>query len=549
MTVSPESLQHKLAELRRSYAEQLPAKLSQINETWRNLSAATAVDEALLPDLYRQVHSLTGSGATFGFTALSNAARELEALLKSTQSGPAFALTPPLASQISEKLAALLAAAQQPDQVVASAPPAPINQASAQHHNILVYLVEDDAELAAQLSLQLTHFGYQVRTFAAPSAIPATLGDEVPDALIMDITFSEGDFAGTEAIPGIMQRSGKDIPVIFISSREDFSARLRAVRAGGAAYFTKPLEVGALIDALDRFTSEDTQSPARVLILDDDPNLGAFYAHTLRHAGMEPLVLTDPIYVLETLKEFSPELIMLDMYMPGCRGDEIATVIRQQPAYVSVPIVFLSAETDLATQEAAMRDGGDDFLVKPIEATHLVAAISTRVQRYRALRSVMVRDSLTGLLNHTAASEYLQSEVDRAQRLKQPLSFAMIDIDHFKAVNDTYGHPVGDRVIRSLARLLKQRLRKSDVVGRYGGEEFAVILPDTSADAALTLLEQIRMNFERIVQHAEGKNFSVTFSCGIATSGKLNTASELTNAADRALYTAKHAGRNRIVAA
>jgi len=549
MTASPETLQQKLAELRRNYAEQLPAKLAQINETWRKVLAASSRDEALLSDLYRQAHSLTGSGATFGFTALSNAARELETLLKSIQTDAPSVLTPQQASQISGQLTGLLDAAQQPDLAVAPAAPAPPIKAMTQHLTRLIYLVEDDTELAASISLQIGHYGYQVHTFHTPSAVFSSLNAETPDAIIMDIIFSEGDFAGTEAIPEIMQQLGKPIPVIFISSREDFSARLRAVRANGAAYFAKPFEINALIDTLDRLTSEETPAPARVLILDDDPNLAAFYSHTLHHAGMEPQVLTDPMHVLETMQDFNPELILLDMYMPDCRGDEIAAVIRQQPAYVSVPIVFLSAETDLATQQSAMRDGGDDFLVKPISAAHLVDAISTRVKRYRALRSVMVRDSLTGLLNHTAASEHLKSEVDRALRTKSPLSFAMIDIDHFKRVNDTYGHPVGDRVIKSLSRLLKQRLRKSDVIGRYGGEEFAVILPDTDAAAAAALLEQIRVNFEKIAQQAEGKSFSVTFSCGIATLGEIKSAGELTSAADRALYTAKDDGRNKVKAA
>ena len=165
------------------------------------------------------------------------------------------------------------------------------------------------------------------------------------------------------------------------------------------------------------------------------------------------------------------------------------------------------------------------------------------------LRSFMVRDSLTGLLNHTAIKDLLEGEVAGTIRLKKPLSFAMIDIDHFKQVNDSYGHPVGDRVIKSLARLLKQRLRTSDLVGRYGGEEFAVVLVDADRMTAMKVLDTIRNDFSQLRHLAGGIEFSVTFSCGIADVSQFPDATKLSDAADKALYKAKHAGRNRVMLA
>jgi diguanylate cyclase (GGDEF)-like protein len=193
--------------------------------------------------------------------------------------------------------------------------------------------------------------------------------------------------------------------------------------------------------------------------------------------------------------------------------------------------------------------GGDDFLTKPIRPEHLVSSVSSRIERSRLLRSFMVRDSLTGLLNHTAIKDQLEREVARAKRQGMPLSFAMIDIDRFKRVNDTYGHPVGDRVIKSLSRLLKQRLRANDVVGRYGGEEFAVIMVDTDGSAALKVLEGIREAFSCLRQVADGNEFFVTFSGGVADVADFDDAIKLGDSADKALYEAKHAGRNRLVLA
>jgi len=239
----------------------------------------------------------------------------------------------------------------------------------------------------------------------------------------------------------------------------------------------------------------------------------------------------------------------MDIYMPGCTGTELAAVIRQQEKFVGIPVVFLSVETDVGRQLAALRQGGDDFLTKPIAAGHLISSVATRAQRARILRSQMVKDSLTGVLNHSRLTDQLQIEVARARRQSTRLAYAMIDIDHFKAVNDRHGHPTGDRVILSLARLLQKRLRKTDIIGRYGGDEFAVILPDADGPTAAKIISEICRGFSQIRHKSERGDFNVTFSAGIATLLESGDAATLNETADRSLYEAKHRGRNQVVLA
>jgi len=272
----------------------------------------------------------------------------------------------------------------------------------------------------------------------------------------------------------------------------------------------------------------------------------AFYAAHLSAAGFVTQTLTDPMQALDALADSPPELILLDMNMPGASGQELARVIRQQDAYLSIPIVFLSAESDVGRQREAMSTGGDEFLQKPIEPEHLISAVKSRVIRYRALRALMVRDSLTGLLNHTSFKERLRAEVARARRLGKTLSVGLIDLDHFKRVNDSHGHPAGDRVIRNLSRLLRQRLRGADVIGRYGGEEFAVALVDTSLESAHHVLDAIRKSFAAIGQKAGNAEFHCTFSAGLAQMPPCEDADSLIQSADEALYRAKRGGRDRI---
>jgi diguanylate cyclase (GGDEF)-like protein len=221
--------------------------------------------------------------------------------------------------------------------------------------------------------------------------------------------------------------------------------------------------------------------------------------------------------------------------------------VRQLPEYVGLPIVYLSSETDRQKQFSAMRFGAEGFLTKPVVPEDLVAAVAIRAERMRTLRSLMARDSLTGLFNHTTTTQLLENAISTAKRSKGSLCFVMIDIDRFKLVNDTHGHPVGDQVILALSRVMQQRLRNSDVVGRYGGEEFAVILPDVPIERAAILINDLREDFARVLFHSALGEFCCTFSAGIAGCPTHDSLELLREAADKALYEAKHGGRNRVV--
>jgi diguanylate cyclase (GGDEF)-like protein len=285
------------------------------------------------------------------------------------------------------------------------------------------------------------------------------------------------------------------------------------------------------------------------MIINDDSGEAKEFSEALRNAKMLTQTISSPLNVLQPLEDFAPDLILLDYYMPRCSGSELARVIRQQEAYISIPIVFMAADSDQEKQIKALESGGDDFLIKKIPPAQLIAFIEARITRSRLLRSLMTRDGLTGLLNHTKTKEQLDLEIARARRRSGSLVLAMIDIDHFKLVNDTYGHPTGDRVLKSLARILQQRLRRTDIVGRYGGEEFVAILLDTEEKNAYRVLDEIREGFSQVEHQSEDKEFRVTFSCGLASFPSFEDATSISDAADKALYEAKRGGRNRIVLA
>jgi diguanylate cyclase (GGDEF)-like protein len=287
------------------------------------------------------------------------------------------------------------------------------------------------------------------------------------------------------------------------------------------------------------------QEQYRVLVVEDSRVAVALIQRTLAQHGIDSHAINDPGRLLEVLESYRPDLVLMDMYMPRFNGVEATRVLRQMAIYSSLPIVYLSGEADVGMQVEALRLGGDQFLIKPFNPVLLAAVVKTKIERFRETQRSTRLDGLTGLLNHTAAKSRLKAMV--AQLAPQgALTVAMIDIDRFKSVNDTYGHPVGDQVIRGLAWLLKGRLRSIDMIGRYGGEEFLIGLPDVTPEQARSVIDRIREDFSALPHSHKGGTLCASFSAGIASYPLVEDADGLTEAADGALLQAKRLGRNRV---
>ncbi|MBV1881632.1 MAG: diguanylate cyclase [Pseudomonadales bacterium] len=409
-----------------------------------------------------------------------------------------------------------------------------------------IYIALNDQKQGCKLARQLEFFGFRTEYCSTLEAFNTQMLKRHPAAIVMDVNLNQEAHLGINVIQQVQDRVENTIPTIFYSENDgDIFTRLKACRAGGIHFHSEDLEMGLVVEEVEAATQNSPASPLRILVIEDSETQAFAIQTILNNAGMISLIITDPMLVLDSLETFQPEIIIMDMYMPRCTGMEVANVIRQQEKYVSIPIIYLSAEEDIEKQLHAMSHGGDEFLQKPIKASHLISTLRTKGERARALISLMVRDSLTGLLNHTRILQALDKEILRAQANKTPLCFAMLDIDHFKNINDSYGHPVGDRVIKNLALLLKQRLRKSDAIGRYGGEEFAIVLSNTNLADAVRICDSIREHFSQFRHPIEGSEFQVTFSCGVVQLDDDN-GEKLTIIADEALYDAKHNGRNQV---
>lgn len=542
-----EQIEDSLLDIRSELIGTLTERMDEIAKDWRRLTE-TDWDAGIAADLTRLAHNLRGESALFGLTRLIGPTRELEAVFKRSIAGGGLGDVDrrTVESRLEElrRACGFYRTGRLPD-LPAGLTGSPA--ASPGESNPLVYLVEDDDSTASVVEEQLGQFGFEVDRFDELAGLDTALASRRPGVLVMDVMLREGTLAGIEYVSRLRIREGHRLPVVFISSRDDMEARLKACRAGGDAYFTKPLRFHLLAERLDRITGRRPTRPYEILIVDDDLAQVKHYSEALEQAGMSVSILVDPMQVLAHLKRHRPDLILLDLYMPHCSGPEIAAVLQQHESFLAVPVVFLSAEDDFDQQLEALGLGGEDFLVKPIDPKHLIATIRPRVERARALGTQIHRDGLTGLMTHSGQQAQLEHELGRAEREDREVTLAMLDLDDFKSVNDDYGHAAGDRVLCALANVLEKRLRRTDLIARYGGDEFVLVLPNTRPDDARRILEELAEAFSRLVHTADGRRFSSTLSCGIASFPYWPDASQLTAAADRALYEAKRQGRNRVV--
>ncbi len=396
-------------------------------------------------------------------------------------------------------------------------------------------------KMAEALKKQLDFFGFLTQTLSWDEQYPQ--GDTPLAVLFIPVFGSPG--SDKHDCIARLRKLCVTSQLIYLGAPPSMESIVTLMRSGIDITIPKeegsPRALNCVLDLVQLYEPEKY----RVLVVEDSRVAVTLIQRTLSEHGIDSHAIRDPGTLLFELETYRPDLILMDMYMPRFNGVEATRVLRQMSTCRSLPIVYLSGESDVSMQVEALRLGGDQFLIKPFNPVLLAAVVKTKIERYRESQRSTRLDGLTGLLNHTAAKSQLKAMTSRMEA-HHALTVVMIDIDHFKSVNDTYGHPVGDQVIRVLAWLLKGRLRASDMIGRYGGEEFLIALPDVSPEKAAMVIDRIREDFSTLPHaHPHGALFA-SFSAGLASFPDFASAQDLTEAADNALLEAKRLGRNRV---
>ncbi|HMK59633.1 MAG TPA: diguanylate cyclase [Dissulfurispiraceae bacterium] len=292
----------------------------------------------------------------------------------------------------------------------------------------------------------------------------------------------------------------------------------------------------------------------KVLVVTSAQNSAKGLCLILEAEGYECLILSKSDQAINTIYHELPEMVMLDIALTKPSAAEILSKLKSAPSTWDIPVLIIASMKSASKIAKCYELGAHDYISKPFFKEEIVARIRNVgyvCEKMKEFEKLLVRDYLTGIYNRKFFMERFVEELAWAARYQEPLSFIILDIDHFKKINDTYGHSCGDEVLRQLSKILTSTLRAHDIVARYGGEEFVVLLSNTNVDECLTVAEKLRITVQESDFHCAENSITlpVTISIGVTSSDSgfdLNPDSMIIKA-DHALYEAKGAGRNRVV--
>lgn len=515
------------------FQAQMVARVDTLDE-----ALAALLEARLDDDLRRQAegdaHRLAGSAGTFGRHRASVLARQLEELLAGSLPIPVSAVPDALAQV--EALRQEVERAGAPSAVRAQTKDRP-----------LALVVHRDAELAAAIGMAIRARGLTSQLVDSVTTARAELGSAHPAVALVELDGNGGD-----VLDFVAELTARTPPVVVlaVSNSPALLDRVDAVRAGVHGFLPGTLDAAELAGAavaaetarLDRW---------RLLAIDDDPSILAALAALLGPSGLMVTGVTQLDRFWASLQETTPDIVVMDLDMPKVNGIELCRLLRAEPQWAALPVVFLTSRVGPDTIEAVFAAGADDYVFKPVVGSELVTRITNRLERTSILRALAETDPLTGLANRRKFEAQWDRLKAMAERYDQPLCFALIDLDHFRDVNNRYGHDVGDVVLQRIGQLLMERFRGEDVVARWGGEEIALALYGmTRADGVRRVVDSLHAVCNEAMVAPDGQSFRVSFSAGVSEY-KLDGVAlgELYRRADEILYVAKALGRGRVLPA
>lgn len=510
----------------------------------------------------REAHKIAGSAGTFGYGRASEIAGELETIFADGCTDIDVAIR---ATALVEDLRTAL----RPD---ASVPPrgraeepagarargeagdrsTPASVATATSAPI-VLILHPGTELALAVAEDVRTRGLTPEIAPDLAAARATLtGSRRPAAAVVHLPGGP-DASLTDDLLSDLDRLGTAV-VGLLSPDAGTATRVAALHAGARLLLDTPLDAATgaaqITDAIATLIDDRERSVPRVLAVDDDDTVLHAVRHLLGTSSVQVETLNESEGFWAALKQFQPDLLLLDVDMPGVSGLELCRLVRSDPRWNQLSVVFLSGGHDAEAVRRVYDAGADDFVSKPVAGPELQARIASRLERARLHRLLAETDPLTGLANRRRLERDLNRLQHLADRYHSDLSLAVLDVDHFKQVNDRYGHASGDEVLRRLAGHLQAAFRGEDAVARVGGEEFVVAMLGMCREDAVQRLGGVLQSFRRTSHDMGGEIFTVGASAGVAQHNRDGVGFEaLYRAADRALRVAKASGRGRVLPA
>ncbi|MBN2525102.1 MAG: diguanylate cyclase [Deltaproteobacteria bacterium] len=531
-----DTLQLEIMRLAREYQKTLPTELRHLRNLITTAQQSFDAEDAIW-EIRSITHTISGTSGTLGFMEISEIVHQINDKIKKIQSR---------GNGTNEEWENLFYLVDRAISTPERSSLVPVGPAAAQDLATLLVLGEDRASL---MILQDIGRLNQVRVIPASTRVEALaeiIANDI-DGVIIDQDMRNLDPVSLVADLRAME-GHESLQVAFMSNVDSVDRRIAAASAGAMLFLGKPLTDDILVEVAREFATQQSQITARILIVDDDPFFRKHISNILASEHLEVQELDQPQRILETLDVSNPDILLLDVQMPEISGFDVSRMIRSVPRWRNLPVLFLTGESDVKVRIECFNVGGDDYIQKPVIKEELLARINVRLERIRLFKERADRDPLTRLLNRRAFLEEVQAKMTEAAHFDRPVSLCIIDLDHFKHVNDTFGHLAGDRVLKAMGKLLLSRFRNTDVRCRWGGEEFAVVFYNEGGANAKRLLYEALKALRKLEFTGDGgESFQVTFSSGVATFPRdAATFDQLFKVADECLYRAKENGRNQI---
>jgi diguanylate cyclase (GGDEF)-like protein len=533
-----------LLSFKQKFLASLPERLRQMEHMLNDLNCRRT-DILLARELRRRAHSLKGTARSCGFDRIGGEAETFEKALNGF-----IDCTGEQSDELLETVGGALARAIELLRELSIAEPKfeeeqIDGESSLEHlsHVQVMLLGRSESPSFPSDKNALSTVDLVFVLDLADALNKATSG--VIDAALID--FSPEAFAQARAIRSLS--NCEELPIGVVCQTGEVIDRADVAHAGISIVIEQPCLPDELDWTLQKLVAAREGRRAKILVVDDDPDFAAIVALALGREGMLVRTVYCSLEALSVIEDFAPDLVLLDVMMPGMSGFELCRKLRSSARWQDLPILFLTAQTDLQARLNAFDSGADDYLPKPVANVELTTRVKARLERVRLLKERAERDALSGLLLRGAFVQQVTALLSEASRNELTFSLVLLDVDHFKSVNDEYGHLAGDRVIAELGKLLRRRFRAEDLRGRWGGQEFILVFRNESKDTMSKALHLVCDEFRAMNFRGDAdQRFRVTFSAGIASYPQDgNGLSDLLQAADRRLYVAKAAGRDRIV--
>ncbi|NEO83391.1 MAG: response regulator [Spirulina sp. SIO3F2] len=501
--------QAAVAQMWQQFREPILARLEAI-ETAIAALEANQLTEDLRADAEAQAHKLVGSLGMYGLMAGSDYARQLEQRF-------AAGVHPPEQINLIELLRSLRAALPNDGNSVSgehpSQQPSSFPTVQTTSHGQLpptattptVLVVDPDPTATTELATAAQQWNLTIQVAHSIVQAQAVLSQTLPQAIVLELAFPDAPQAGLQFLERLTQDHAQ-IPVLVLTDQDHFHDRVAVARLGGQGFFTKPLPAAQILQAVAQSCQQIQAPEAKILVVDDDLLLLQRLQDYLQAWGFLLETVSDPRQFWQVLQATQPDILILDVEMPHINGIELCQVVRNEPLWSSIPIIFLSANRDRETLQRIYEVGADDFINKPVTEPELITRVVNRLERSRLLQAMTEQDPLTGVANRLASERAFGRFIDAAQQDSQPFSLALVTINHLSQINLQYGHAVGDRILQRFGQLLKQSLSPEDIVARWLGGEFILGLYGLDGQTAqdtvlrvLTLLEQEVFLLERNV--------------------------------------------------